>query len=60
MPCLKTDGRSPSKLSSLARHIQDATPLMCSILSGAFEAAYTLLDAGASSSPHVIKASYSL
>ena len=25
---------------------QDATPLMCSILSGSFEAAYTLLDAG--------------
>eukprot|EP00434_Breviolum_minutum_P000550 symbB.v1.2.000477.t1/scaffold11.1/size528188/26 len=39
--------RQPSKLSTLAQNYSGATPLMCSILSGAFEAAAILLAAGA-------------
>lgn len=39
--------RHPSRLSTLAQNYSGATPLMCSILSGAFEAATTLITAGA-------------
>lgn len=39
--------RHPSRLSMLAQNHSGATPLMCSILSGAFEAATTLITAGA-------------
>ncbi|OLP96201.1 Ankyrin repeat domain-containing protein 17 [Symbiodinium microadriaticum] len=38
----------PSALSTYARNVAGATPLICSILSGSFEAAAVLISAGAS------------